>query len=89
MIFLAGHYDVCRRYAWDSRLGQERVDWVHVRDEYNLQGIVGKHLDPASPHYMIVLYYSFGYFHEDDNRFFEMARLRGLLPRPRSRRVCI
>lgn len=79
MIFLAGRYDICRKYALDSRLGQERVDWVHVRDEHRLHGVVGKYRDPSSPHYMIALYADPGYFHEADNRFFEMARSRGLL----------
>ena len=79
MILLTGHYDDCRRYARANSLGRERSDWVHVRDEHQLHGIEGVHRNPDSAHSMIVLYYPPGYY-EDEQRFFEMARSRGLLP---------
>jgi len=78
MIFLAGHYDVCRRYAHDSRLGREGQDWCQVNSEQDLRGIEGFHRNPASSNHMIVLWYEPGYF-GNDARFFSWAKAAGLL----------
>jgi len=78
MILLAGHLEECENYAHNTELGKRGHDWVHVCRVEQLEGRRGPYQSLGGEDRMVLCWHQNGYFGNDE-KFYTMARLRGLL----------